>query len=243
MKTFELWPAVDLIDGKVVRLFQGDFNQKKSYEVDLETLLSTFNTFATGIHIVDLEGAKMGSPKNIEMLKKIKALTSLPIQFGGGIRNRISIETVLSSGADRVILSTQVAESPTILKEYLKIFDKTEIVVSVDVKDSKVMTRGWTQASDFSLNEFLSLIQELGITKTIITNINSDGTLGGVKESLYRKVKKIFPELYILAAGGVGSIADIERLQEIGIAGVVFGKAFYEKRITEKELNQFKNVS
>ncbi len=239
---FELWPAIDLMGGRPVRLTKGDFASKNEYNVSLEEIVEQFETFASGIHIIDLDGARRGAVKNVDPVKTIIGAATLPIQLGGGIRTLESIEQWLFLGVTRVIIGTKALTEPELIQRFTDRFGGEQIVISVDVKKGKVMTKGWTEEHEISAFEFIEDQVKKGLYNFIVTDIEQDGTLQGASNQLYRELKTEFPGIYLLAAGGVGSITDLRALKETGISGAIFGKAFYEGQISVEQLNQFHNA-
>lgn len=239
---FELWPAIDLISGNPVRLLKGDYEQKTDYseQFSIEDLSKIFSSFSTGIHVVDLDGAKKGSPVNIVALKKICRYSTVPVEIGGGIRSMSDIETFFSCGVSRVILGTSALKNSQFLQEALGKYGAEKIVVGVDAKDGFVATHGWQDSSSIKAEDFIAQLKEMGVATIIFTDIATDGTLTGPPLATFKKLVKQFPTLNIIASGGVSQISDIRELQKINVRGVIFGKAFYEEKITEKELLYFK---
>lgn len=239
---FELWPAIDLMDGNPVRLTQGDFSQKKEYAVSLESIIQQFEIFATGIHVIDLEGARSGKIKNEAVIKKIISCRSLPLQLGGGIRSVDAMENWISEGASRVIVGSKALTDSNFFNRCIDDFITEKIIISIDVKEEKVMINGWEKESNRTIYEFLESLLKKGFKKFMVTDIRKDGTLKGPSLNLYKELRKRFPEIYLLAAGGVGTIDDLRLLRTVGCNGAIFGKSFYEGMISLQELNQFKNA-
>lgn len=239
---FELWPAIDLMGGSPVRLTNGDFKSKNQYDLSFQEIVEQFETFASGIHIIDLDGARSGSVKNAQAIKTIINSAQLPIQLGGGIRTLESIEQWLFLGVSRVIIGTKALTDPELVQRFTNEFEADQIVISVDVKQGKVMTKGWTEENDIGAFEFIEDQIKKGFRKFMVTDIEKDGTLQGASTELYRDLKRKFPSIYLLAAGGVGNIQDLKDLKATGINGAIFGKAFYEGQISIEELNQFNNA-
>lgn len=235
----ELWPAIDLIDGKCVRLFKGDYAQKTQYEYALSDLAKDFSSFATGIHVVDLDGAKAGRPINKTSIQEIIANSSVPIEVGGGIRSLADIETVLSWGAKRVILGTKALEDNTFLANAVQQFGSDTIVVGVDAKDGMVATHGWETASSVSAIDFIKTVIQCGGKTVIFTDIATDGTLQGPAISAIEKITTAFPDLSCIASGGIGNMNDIQALSKTKATGCIFGKAWYENKISKQDLISF----
>jgi phosphoribosylformimino-5-aminoimidazole carboxamide ribotide isomerase len=240
MKNFELWPAIDLIDGKPVRLYKGDYDQKTEYETSLSTLAKQFSRVAFGIHVVDLEGAKKQKPVNFKAFQEIFSSSKIPFEVGGGIRNTQDIENLLAAGAKRVILGTSALKNPKFLQDAVNTFSPEKIVVGVDAKDGMVATHGWEEKSNVDAEEFIEKLQKkFGIQTIIFTDIATDGTLSGPPLKTFARLVKKFPTLHIIASGGIANMNDIQKLKEIGVQGAIFGKAFYENKISLEELENF----
>lgn len=237
---FQLWPAIDLLNGKPVRLLQGDYDQKTEYDSSLVDLAKIFSSFASGIHLVDLQGAKEGTPVHFSEIEKIVNAADVPVEVGGGIRTLEDIEKLLSLGVYRVILGTSALQNPEFLQEALVQYGVEKIVVGVDAKDGFVATHGWEEKSSVIAEGFLKrLIHDFGVRTVIYTDISTDGTLAGPPLETFSALTEAFPELDIIASGGVAHLSDIISLEQTGARGVIFGKAYYEGNISLKELSDF----
>ena len=229
-----IFPAIDLYEGKAVRLYKGDYAQKTVYGDDPLIFASDFEKEgAAHIHLVDLEGAKSGGTPNFDVICKIKRNSSLFCEVGGGIRSMEVIEKYLSSGIDRVILGTAALENPGFLKEALTEF-REKIAVGVDVKDGFVAVRGWTEKSEKDAFEFCFEMEKAGVSTIICTDISKDGAMQGANRELYGKLSEKFG-LNIIASGGVSTLDDVRALKNLGIYGAIIGKAYYTKAISLKE--------
>lgn len=225
-----IYPAIDLYEGQVVRLTKGDFAQKKVYSDNpAETARKFAADGAAWIHMVDLEGAKTGSLKNLPSLKAVRASVSCRLQFGGGMRSLEAIDQAFAAGADRVVLGTKALDGaffPDVLKRY-----RSKIAVGIDIKDNQVQTQGWLQASSVSLEDSLKIFNDQGVETLIYTDIQKDGMLQGPN---FERLEFILAhsKARIILSGGVGSLADIEKCARIktpNFEGVIAGKALYEK--------------
>ncbi len=230
-------PAIDLRNGKVVRLFQGKFNQEKIYSSDpVKVAKHWAKQGAKFLHIVDLDGASSGSLKNLEVLKKIITQVGVPLEFGGGVRSIETISELLELGVERVVLGTRAANDAQFLKKAWKKFGE-EIIVSIDAKEGKVLTQGWNKSSSKTTLDFAEELKEVGFKQVIYTDISKDGALVGpnilgIKE-LIRKTG-----LDVIASGGVASLKDLIKLNSLakkGVSGVIVGKALYEGKFTLAE--------
>ncbi len=239
--SFQLWPSIDLIDGKPVRLRQGDFAHKTEYDHPLTDLAETFSRFASGIHVVDLDGAKQGKITHYDAIAEIAAAASIPSEVGGGVRELADIDRLLALGVARVVIGTSAVTDPTFLSEAIDQFGADKIVVGADIKNGYVATNAWQQSSQMMIDTFLTTLKSSGIRTVSVTEIARDGTLSGPPVELYRNLKSLFPHLEIIASGGISNIADLRLLRGAGIAGAIFGKAYYEGMLTLDELLDFIN--
>lgn len=235
----EIIPAIDIIGGKCVRLIKGDYRLKKIYSENPLRIAKTFQKAGfKRLHLIDLDGAKEGKIKNWQIIKKIAESTNLKIEFGGGIKDEKDIKKLLISGIDKVILGSLVLKEPVRFKKIFKKY-KEKIIVTVDTKGGKIYYRGWQQIAKKELSSFLGRLIQLKVKNIICTDIERDGTLKGSNLSLYKKLKKEFPKLEIIASGGIRDREDLKKLSKIGLSGVIIGKAIYEKTIL---LNELKNM-
>ena len=238
---FQLFPAIDLLNGKPVRLLRGNYAHKTDYseQFSLEFLARTFSEFASGIHVVDLDGAQKGESVNISAIETIVKNATIPVEVGGGIRSFETAKKLLEIGVWRVILGTSALENPQFLKDLLAEFGAEKVVVGVDTKNGMVATHGWENASEISAVTFLQNLQNLGVKTIIYTDISTDGTLGGAPIATFEKLVRDFPDFEIIASGGIAHLGDLEKLRKIPVAGAIFGKAFYEGRISTDDLKIF----
>jgi len=230
-------PAIDLRNGKVVRLFQGKFDQEKVYSSDpVKVAKHWVRQGAKFLHIVDLDGASSGAPKNLEALKKILDQIGVPLEFGGGVRSMETISALLGLGVQRVVLGTRAANDAQFLKKAWKKFGE-KIIVSIDAKDGKVLAQGWNRATSKTVLKFAKELKEVGFKQLIYTDISKDGALAGPNIS---GLKELIKEtgLDVIASGGVASLKDLlklKKLQKSGLSGVIIGKALYEGKFTLAE--------
>lgn len=229
-----IFPAIDLFDKKAVRLYKGDYGNMTIYSEHPEEIASDF--YASGasyIHIVDLEGAKDGTTPNISVIEKIRGTVPSFIEVGGGIRNISTVEKYLSVGVNRVILGTAAVTDQSFLNEAVaKYGDK--IAVGVDLKDSFVAIKGWTEKSEYDCFGFCKKMQDIGVSTLICTDISKDGAMQGTNHKLYKEISEQF-SMNIIASGGVSSMEDIKKLAELNIYGAIIGKAYYTGAISIKE--------
>jgi phosphoribosylformimino-5-aminoimidazole carboxamide ribotide isomerase len=240
MTTMEIIPAIDIINGRCVRLSQGDYDRKTEYsESPLEIALRFEESGIKRLHLVDLDGAKKGAVVNLPVLEELAAKTSLIIDFGGGIKTDADIDAVFNAGAKMATIGSIAVTNEGLFFRWLKRFGADKILTGADVKDEKIAIAGWQQDTNISIFEFLETKLAGGVSQVFCTDISKDGLLEGPGEALYLKIRKRFPELKLIASGGVSSLADLERLREIGCSGAILGKALYENRISLNELKQF----
>lgn len=230
----KLFPAIDLFEGRAVRLYQGDYQQMTVYsEQPLEVARAFENAGAGQVHLVDLEGAKSGATPNFEVVRQIARETGLFTEIGGGIRTMETVEKYLENGIDRVILGTAAVEDEGFLKAAVARYGE-RIAVGVDIKDGFVAIRGWTENSSYSAVDFCEKMQAIGVKTVICTDISKDGAMQGTNRALYRALSDRF-DLALIASGGVSSIEDIKALREMGLAGAIIGKAYYIGAIDLRE--------
>ncbi|MBQ4105258.1 MAG: 1-(5-phosphoribosyl)-5-[Clostridia bacterium] len=229
-----IFPAIDLYEGKAVRLYKGDYNQMTVYSENPAEVAKRFvQAGATHLHLVDLEGAKLGRPGNLDTISKIIKETDLFTEVGGGIRNIETVEAYISIGVDRVILGTAAVNDPEFLKETLKRFGD-KIAVGVDLKDGFVAIKGWTEKSSLSADEFLGEMETLGVSTIICTDISRDGAMQGSNNTLYRELSEKY-NINFIASGGVSTIEDVKTLSSMNMYGAIIGKAYYIGAIDLKE--------
>ncbi|HYJ91841.1 MAG TPA: 1-(5-phosphoribosyl)-5-[(5-phosphoribosylamino)methylideneamino]imidazole-4-carboxamide isomerase [Pyrinomonadaceae bacterium] len=235
----EIIPAIDIINGKCVRLTQGDFSRQKTYlESPLEAAKQFKSVGLKRLHIVDLDGAKRGSPKNLEILESIASETNLTIDFGGGIKSDRDVKRVFDAGADMISVGSTAVREPDTFFEWLEHYGRENFLLGADVRDGKISVDGWQTDTEIDLLPFLAEYNANGVEQAFVTDIRKDGELEGPAFRLYQEIRHSVPELKLIASGGVSSIKDIEELEMIGCAGVIVGKAIYEGRINLKELSK-----
>lgn len=229
-----LYPAIDLVQGKAVRLFKGDYAQMTVYSDNPVSVAKDFQTAgAKHIHLVDLEGAKSGIPENLETIQRIIGETDLFVEVGGGIRNLQAVETYLNAGVSRVILGTAAVTDPAFLEEALSRYGE-KIAVGVDLKDGLVAIKGWTETSDLTADAFFSRMETLGVKTVICTDISRDGAMKGTNRQLYQELSQKF-HIDLIASGGVSSLEDVRALAAMNLHGAIIGKAYYVGAIDLKE--------
>lgn len=236
----EIIPAIDLIDGKCVRLSQGDYSQKTVYYEDPLDVAKIFEDAGIRrLHVVDLDGAKAQHIVNHKVLERIATHTDLVIDFGGGLKSDNDLRIAFESGAAMITGGSIAVKNPEIFTAWIQQFGAEKIILGADVKDRKIAVGGWLETTDIDLMPFIKEYMEKGISKVICTDISKDGMLGGPAVSLYQEMLQKEPEMYLIASGGVSTVTDIDTLQENQIPAVIIGKAIYEGKIALKDLEKF----
>ncbi len=236
----QIIPAIDLIDGKCVRLTEGDYAQKKIYNEDpLEVAKAFEGVGLMRLHLVDLDGAKAGEVVNWKVLEKIANQTALQIDFGGGIKKEATLKTVFDTGASYATIGSLAVNNRIVFEEWIARFGANAFMLGADVYKEKIAIGGWIEKTNMDVYEFMESYINKGIGQFFCTDIEKDGKLAGPSTALYQKIIKQFPELHLIASGGVSDIEDLKLLRAIGCSGAIVGKAIYENRITLKELASF----
>ncbi len=230
-------PAIDIIDGKCVRLTQGDYAQKKIYnEHPLEVAKEFEAAGLQRLHLVDLDGAKAGSVKNWKVLEKLASKTSLNIDFGGGIKQEEDVKVVFNSGAALATVGSLAVKNEFEFVKWLLIYGAHKFLLGADVKEEKIAVSGWLETTDIWIYDFIQKYIDHGIHQIFCTDVSKDGKLEGPSVELYKNIITEFPKLHFIASGGVATIDDLYKLKEIGCSGAIVGKAIYENRITLNDL-------
>jgi phosphoribosylformimino-5-aminoimidazole carboxamide ribotide isomerase len=236
----EIIPAIDIIDGKAVRLTQGNYDQKQVYYKNpLDAALQFEDAELTRLHLVDLDGAKAGAIKNWKVLETIAGKTKLVIDFGGGIKTEEDVRIVLECGATYATVGSIAVKDETAFTTWLEKFGAQKFILGADVKDEKIAVGGWLETTDIWIYDFIEKYVNKGVQQIFCTDVNKDGKLEGPSIDLYKNIINKFPDLHFIASGGVSSIEDVDALQEVGCKGVIIGKAIYENRISLQELKHF----
>ena len=230
-------PAIDIRGGKCVRLTKGDYNNKTIYNNNPVEVAREFEALGfKRLHVVDLDGAKSKHIVNAQVLKDITTATSLTVDFGGGIKSDEDIETALANGAEMVTIGSIAVTNPELCQKWIEQYGAERIILGADVRDRKISINGWMDNSEEELITFLKKYIDMGVRNILCTDISKDGTLQGPATSLYKEIIETFPEVYLIASGGVSSNEDIIELENNSIPAVVFGKAFYEGKIDVSKL-------
>lgn len=232
-------PAIDIIDGKCVRLTKGDYATKKIYNENPLEVAKEFE--ANGIqylHLVDLDGAKSGRIVNYKILEQISENTNLKIDFGGGLKTNADLEIAFNSGASQITGGSIAVKNPELFQEWISRYG-SKVILGADVHDEKIAVSGWQETSDLEVLPFIEKYQKFGIKNIICTDISKDGMLEGPSFSLYKKILEAFPAVNLIASGGVSCFEELPKLQLLGCEGVIIGKAIYEEKISLEQLQNF----
>jgi len=232
-------PAIDIIEGKCVRLTQGDYDQKKIYnEHPLEVAKEFEDAGLQRLHLVDLDGAKAGAVKNWKVLETLAAKTSLVIDFGGGIKKEEDLKIVFNSGAALATIGSLAVKNEFEFVKWLLTYGPDKFLLGADVKEEKIAVGGWLETTDVWIYDFIQKYIDHGVQQIFCTDVSKDGKLEGPSIDLYKNIISKFPKLHFIASGGVAAIDDLHKLKEIGCSGAIVGKAIYEGRISLKELTK-----
>lgn len=236
----EIIPAIDIIDGNLVRLTKGDYDSKKIYSLDPLDMAKQFEDIGLKrLHVVDLDGAKGGHIVNYKVLERITTGTNLTVDFGGGIKSDEDVRIAFESGAQMITGGSIAVHRPQLFLSWLEQYGADRIILGADIKEGCIAIQGWLESSDARWQTFLQSYVSRGVRKVISTDISRDGMLSGPSTELYKDMMQDFPELYVIASGGVSCMQDVLQLQSSGVPAVIMGKAIYEGRITMKELEDF----
>ena len=236
----EIIPAIDLIEGKCVRLTQGDYATRKVYNEDPLEVAKAFEDHGiTRLHVVDLDGARAGNIVNYRTLERLATRTALAIDFGGGLKSDKDLEIAFDCGAQMVTGGSIAVKDPESFAGWLQRFGNERIILGADAKEGFVAISGWEEETPLELIPFIRDYHEKGVSKVICTDIGRDGMLEGPALGLYKDILQEVPGVYLIASGGVSGLGDIEQLEEAGVPAVIFGKALYEGRIRLEELERF----
>jgi len=236
----QIIPAIDIIEGKCVRLTEGDYAQKKIYNEDPLEVAKAFEGIGLmRLHLVDLDGAKAGEVVNWKVLEKIANNTELKIDFGGGIKTEAILKTVLDTGATYATIGSLAVKNELLFQEWIARFGANTFMLGADVFEEKIAIGGWMEKTEISVFDFMKSYIDKGVKQIFCTDIKKDGKLQGPSIELYQKIIEQFPTLQLIASGGISSLDDLIELEEIGCAAAIVGKAIYENKITISELANF----
>lgn len=235
----EIIPAIDIIEGKCVRLTHGDYSQKTIYnEHPLEVARQFEDAGLRRLHLVDLDGAKAGSVKNWKVLETLAGKTSLVIDFGGGIKSEKDVQIVLDSGAALATVGSMAVKEKETFLQWLQKWGAEKFLLGADVKGEKLTISGWTEQTEIWIYDFIEDYIQKGVQQLFCTDVSKDGALEGPSTDLYKSIIEKFPDLHFIASGGVSSMDDVYQLQDIGCKGVIIGKAIYEGRVGLADLKK-----
>jgi phosphoribosylformimino-5-aminoimidazole carboxamide ribotide isomerase len=236
----QIIPAIDIIEGKCVRLTEGDYAQKKIYNEDpLEVAKQFEGVGLMRLHLVDLDGAKSGKVINWKVLEKIANKTNLVIDFGGGIKTEATLKTVLDTGATYATIGSLAVKERAIFEQWIERFGADIFMLGADVHSEKIAVGGWLEKTEIDVYDFIGSYMNKGVTQLFCTDIQKDGKLEGPSIELYQKILQQFPSLQLIASGGVSQLKDLEELRTIGCSAAIVGKAIYENKISLSELSTF----
>ena len=240
MSKIEIIPAIDIIEGRCVRLSQGDYDRRKVYDESPVDMAKRYaDCGVKRIHVVDLDGAKSSSPKNLKVLEKMAVGASVEIEWGGGIKSEESLRALFDYGATYAIVGSVAAREPMLFAEWLARFGGDKMVLGADVRNGKVSVNGWLEDLAVTIEELIDGFLPMGLSQVVCTDITRDGMLQGPTDELYVKLQSRYPSVDFTVSGGIGSMADIERLNEKGLRKVIVVKAIYENRITLKDIERW----
>ncbi len=236
----ELIPAIDVIDGKCVRLTKGDFSKKIIYsDSPLDVAKGFEGAGLKRLHMVDLDGANGAMKRNLQTLENISNGTSLEIDFGGGLKTTEDVQAVFSAGASMANLGSIIIKNPVLFAQWINDFGAEKFLPGADVLDKKIKINGWKEDTDLDIMAFIQRLLKLNINKIFCTDISKDGMMQGPSTDLYKEILKTFPSLHLIASGGVSCYDDLLILRDAGCGGAIIGKAFYEGKITFKQIDNF----
>ena len=240
MSKIEIIPAIDIIEGRCVRLSQGDYDRRKVYDESPVDMAKRYaDCGVKRIHVVDLDGAKSSSPKNLKVLEKVAVGAEVEIEWGGGVKSEESLCALFDYGATYAIVGSVAAREPMLFAEWLARFGGDKMVLGADVRNGKVSVNGWLEDLAVTIEELIDGFLPMGLSQVVCTDITRDGMLQGPTDELYVKLQSRYPSVDFTVSGGIGSMADIERLNEKGLRKVIVGKAIYENRITLKDIERW----
>lgn len=236
----QLIPAIDLIEGRCVRLSQGDYNRQVVYDASPVDMMRRYaDCGVRRVHVVDLDGAKASEPQNLRTLEKMALTDGIEIEWGGGIKMAHAVHQVFDAGGTYAIVGSTAAKTPQLFADWLKAFGADRLVLGADVRDGKVSVNGWQEDLDLSIDTLIDGFTAQGLSQVICTDISRDGMLQGPSFDLYTRLQEKYADIVFTVSGGISSMGDIERLAELQLQRVIIGKAIYENRITLKDIENF----
>lgn len=232
----QIIPAIDLIDGRCVRLTKGDYGLKKVYDGSpLDVARQFADAGVSRIHLVDLDGAKAGAPRNLQVLEGIAAAVSCELEWGGGIGTSESLQSVLGAGATHAIVGSVAALKPALFEEWLSLYGG-RVILGADVRGGRIAVKGWLEEAPYTIEDLVERFLPQGLRECIVTDISRDGMLSGPSTELYARLQSAYPSLSFTVSGGISSMEDVRALDAMGLGKVIVGKAFYEGRITLSDI-------
>lgn len=236
----EIVPAIDIIDGKCVRLSKGDYDQKKVYDASPQEMAKAYSDCGVRrIHLVDLDGAKCSKPMNLKVLEAVASSVDCTVEWGGGISGEDALASVFDAGADHAVIGSVAALHPELFEQWLDRFGAEKMVLGADVKNGLIAVKGWLEIAQLSIDDLVKRFMKNGLSQVICTEISRDGMLQGPADELYVRLQEAFPEVAFTVSGGISSMTDIQRLDSLGLKKVIVGKAIYEDRITLKDIQRW----
>lgn len=236
----EIIPAIDIIEGRCVRLSQGDYAQRKVYDASPVDMAKRYaDCGVKRIHVVDLDGAKSSSPKNLKLLERMAVGAAVEIEWGGGLKSEEALRAIFDYGATYAIVGSVAAQKQELFAEWLEMFGGERMVLGADVRNGKVSVNGWLEDLALSIEELIEFFKPYGLSQVICTDITKDGMLKGPSFELYTDLQSRYEDVDFTVSGGIGSMADIEKAEELHLRKVIVGKAIYENRITLKDIEQW----
>lgn len=240
----EIIPAVDIIGGRCVRLSQGDYSRCTVYDADPADMTRRFvDAGLDRVHVVDLDGAKASQPENLRTLEKMASVDGARIEWGGGLKSRQSLTDIFNAGASYAIVGSLAAKQPSLMSEWLVELGPEKMVLGADVRGRKIAVNGWLEDTDLTIAHLIDELRPAGLKQVICTEISRDGMFTGTDVDLYRELMEMYPDMIFTASGGIGSMADIEHLEQVGMPRVIVGKALYEGKVTLDMLSRFSHPS
>lgn len=236
----DIIPAIDIIEGRCVRLSQGDYAQRKVYDASPVDMAKRYaDCGVKRIHVVDLDGAKSSSPKNLKLLERMAVGASVEIEWGGGLKSEEALRAIFDYGATYAIVGSVAAQKQELFAEWLEMFGGERMILGADVRNGKVSVNGWLEDLALSIEELIEFFKPYGLSQVICTDITKDGMLKGPSFELYTDLQSRYKDVDFTVSGGIGSMADIEKAEELHLRKVIVGKAIYENRITLKDIEQW----
>lgn len=233
-------PAIDIIQGRCVRLSQGDYASKTVYDVDPCDMVRRFvDAGFPRVHVVDLDGAKAASPQNLATLEKVASVPGARIEWGGGIKDSQALTDIFSAGASYAVVGSIAARQPDVMARWIREYGPGRMILGADVRNGRVAVSGWQEEMQLTIEDLMLRLLPDGLTQVICTEISRDGMLAGSAVELYRQLMERFPQVIFTSSGGIGSLADVEEVAAAGVSRVIVGKALYEGRVTLEQLRPF----